>query len=242
MLYLASQSPQRSQLLRKAGVPFTVVPTTCDEDTIQAPAAQLLALDRACGKATGAQLPGATRESPCVVLGADTVVALGREVLGKPSDRADARRILGLLQGTTHSVITGHCCQLIGADGGVQKEARGVAIARVTMRSMSADEIAAYVDSGESDNRAGAYAIQETADRYVVDLEGSFDTVVGLSLSTVARLWREVADCPLPGWVPLVGPGSGAHRALPGSGAHRALPGSGAHRTLPGSGGYRVQP
>jgi len=215
VLYLASQSPQRNQLLRRAGVPFAVVPTACDEAAISAPAAQLLALDRACGKALGAKLDGVDRGAPCVVLGVDTVVALGREVLGKPSDRADARRILALLQGTTHSVITGHCCVLVGADGTPLKEARGVAIARVTMRSMSADEIAAYVASGESDGRAGAYAIQETADRYVVDLEGSFDTVVGLSLSTVALLWREVADGPLPGWVPLIGPGSGKHRVLP---------------------------
>ena len=215
MLYLASQSPQRSQLLRKAGVPFAVVPSDCDEETISAPAAQVLALDRACGKAAGARLAPASGNEPRVVLGADTVVALGREVIGKPADRADARRILGRLQGTTHSVITGHCCRLVGGDGATLKEARGVAIARVTMRSMSSDEIAAYVDSGESDGRAGAYAIQETADRYVVDLEGSFDTVVGLSLSTVARLWREVADCPLPGWVPPIGPGSGAHRTVP---------------------------
>lgn len=215
MLYLASRSPQRSQLLRKAGVPFAVVPSACDEAAITAPAAQLLALDRACGKAAEARLAEVRRDGPCVVLGADTVVALGREVLGKPADRADARRILGLLQGTTHSVITGHCCRLVDLDGTALKEARGVAIARVTMRSMSADEIADYVASGESDDRAGAYAIQETADRYVVDLEGSFDTVVGLSLSTVARLWREVADSPLPGWVPPIGPGSGGHRVLP---------------------------
>jgi septum formation protein len=214
VLYLASRSPQRSQLLRKASVPFTVVPSTCDEAAIDAPAAQLLALDRACGKAAGADLAGRDRAAPCVVLGADTVVALGRQAIGKPADRADARRILGMLQGTTHSVITAHCCLLLAADGSRVKEARGVAIARVTMRSMTPAEIDAYVATGESDDRAGAYAIQETGDRYVVDLEGSHDTVVGLSLATVARLWREVADSPLPGYVPPTGPGSGPHRVI----------------------------
>lgn len=214
MIFLASQSPQRTMLLKRAGVPHVVVPSRCDEERITAPAAQILAIDRAAAKASGADLGGHDRSPPCVVLGADTVVALGKDIIGKPVDRADAVAILTRLQGTTHSVITGHCCQLLGRDGAVLKEARGLAIAKVTMRGMTPEEIAAYVASGESDGRAGAYAIQQTADRYIVDLEGGFDTVVGLHIDTVARLYRELNDIPLPGYIPSKGPGSGKYPIL----------------------------
>ncbi len=211
MIFLASQSPQRTMLLNRAGVPHVVVPSRCDEDLITSPTAQILAIDRAAAKALGANLDGYDRAPPCVILGADTVVALGNEIIGKPRDRADAVAILGRIQGTTHTVITGHCCLLLDAAGAVIKEARGLAIAKVTMRHMTPEEIADYVASGESDGRAGAYAIQETADRYVVDLEGGFDTVVGLHIDTLARLYREIIDIPLPGYIPTKGPGSGKY-------------------------------
>jgi septum formation protein len=211
VIFLASQSPQRTMLLNRSGVPHVVVPTRCDEDSITSPAAPILAIDRAAGKAHGADLGSYDRSPPCVVVGADTVIALGKEIIGKPRDRADAAAILGRIQGTTHSVITGHCCLLLDAGGAVLKEARGLALAKVTIRSMSPEEIAAYVASGESDGRAGAYAIQESADRYVVDLEGGFDTVVGLHIDTVARLYRELIDTPLPGYIPTKGPGSGKY-------------------------------
>lgn len=214
MLYLASSSPQRTRLLAEADVPHVVVAATVDESTISAPAIQILALDRAAAKARTADLTGKSKAAPCVVLGADTVVGLGKEMFGKPRDRADAVAILSRLQGTTHTVVTGHCLLLLDAAGTVQREARGLAIAKVTMRHMSADDIQAYVDSGESDGRAGAYAIQENGDRFVVDLEGGFDTVVGLHLDTVSRLWRECTDSPLPGYIPAKGPGSGSYPAV----------------------------
>lgn len=215
VLYLASTSPQRTRLLADAGVPHVVVPSSAKEEEITAPAAQVLALDRAAAKARGAELGTFSRAAPCVVLGADTVVGLGKEVLGKPRDRAHAAEILGKLQGSTHQVVTGHCCLLLDGAGMVVREARGLAIARVTMRHMDSDEIAAYIASGEADGRAGAYAIQESGDRYVVDLQGGFDTVVGLHIDTVARLWRECTDGPLPGYVPSKGPGSGHYPVLP---------------------------
>jgi len=195
VIHLASQSPQRAMLLAKAGVAFVVVPTTADEDAISASAPTALALERARAKALAAVLPDAQGE--VVVLGADTVVALGRDLFGKPHDRADAVRILGRLSGTTHQVITGHHL-VLRVGGQITAEASGVAVAKVTMRAMSAAEIAAYVDSGESDHRAGAYAIQETGDRFVVDVQGNFETVVGLQVATVARLYRELTDRALP--------------------------------------------
>jgi septum formation protein len=196
VLLLASRSPQRAELLREAGVPFTVIASTCDEERITAANPQVLAVERARAKAREAQRP----PGACVVLGADTVVALGNETFGKPHDRADAARILGRLQGTTHTVITGHCCIAFDAAGNETASAAGIALARVTMRAMRADEIAAYIATGEADQAAGAYAIQKNGDRFVADVQGGRGTVIGLHLGTVARLFREVTDHELPGY------------------------------------------
>lgn len=190
VIYLASQSPQRAMLLERAGVPFTVVASIGDEETVISDRPQLLALDRAQVKARGATLPP---NANGVILGADTVVSLGMTIFGKPSDDADAARILHALQGTTHTVLTGH--HLIRVSNGIlSTEASGISLARVTMRTLSAQDINDYLATGEHRGRAGAYAIQETGDRFVVDLQGSWGTVVGLSVSTVAKLYRELTD------------------------------------------------
>jgi septum formation protein len=193
VLYLASRSPQRAMLLTRAGIAFTVVDSTCDEESVSFPNPQVLALERARAKAAAAILSADQRASkPAVVLGADTVVALGQQIFGKPADRADAVRILSQLQGTTHTVYTGHCC--LRMDAGNQGEASRIAMTRVTMRSMSPQDIESYVASGESDGRAGAYAIQETGDRFVAELQGSWDTVVGLNVAMSARLYMECTE------------------------------------------------
>ncbi len=211
MIFLASQSQQRARLLRKAGVRFAVVMSECNEEVIQHPQPQVLAVERARGKARGARvdqvisrhLPALSDPgSPEVILAADTIAALGTTIVGKPRDEADAIRILTLLQGTTHTVVTGHCCLQLDGKGGILGEAMGVALARVTMRSMSPDEIRSYVETGEGARCSGGYAIQETGDRFIVDLQGSWDTVVGLHIGTVARLYRECTDTPLPGYDP----------------------------------------
>lgn len=190
VLYLASRSPQRALLLNRAGIVFTVVDSTCDEETVDFPDPLVLARERARAKAAGAVLSVSQRANkPAVVLGADTVVALGGQVFGKPANRADAVRILGLLQGTTHAVHTGHCCRRV--DDGPPHEACGIAMTHVTMRAMSRQEIEDYVGSGESEGRAGAYAIQETGDRFVTELQGAWDTVVGLHVAMTARLYHE---------------------------------------------------
>jgi septum formation protein len=180
-------------LLRRAGITFTVVDSACDEESVSFPNPQVLALERARAKAKGAVLTGEQRDVvPAVVLGADTVVALGSQVFGKPKDRADAAAMLGQLQGTTHTVYTGHCC--VRVDAGHDGEAARIAMTRVTMKPMSPGEIEAYVASGESDGRAGAYAIQETGDRFVAELQGGWDTVVGLNIAMCARLFMECTE------------------------------------------------
>lgn len=181
-------------LLQRAGISFTVVEHRCDEDAIAAPRPDVLALERARAKARAARLSPAQLTASSLVLGADTVVALGNAEIGKPKDRADAVRLLSQLQGTTHSVFTGHACVQFGPDGAVVSEAARIAVAQVTMRPLTATEIETYVASGESDGRAGAYAIQETGDRFVTDLKGGWDTVVGLNIAMTARLYREITE------------------------------------------------
>lgn len=189
MLYLASRSYQRALLLQRSGIRFVVVDSACDEETVWFSDPMTLALERARAKAAAAVLTAEQRaDAPSVILGADTVVALDSQIFGKPADDADAVRILGQLQGTTHTVYTGHCC--LRMDAGQRQEAAQVAMTHVTMRGMTPQDIQAYVASGESAGRAGAYAIQETADRYVTGLQGSWDTVVGLNVAMTADLYR----------------------------------------------------
>lgn len=201
VIYLASLSPQRVMLLRRAGISFTQVKSRCDEDAIVAPRPDLLALERSRAKARGAVLTPDQIRTSSVALGADTVVALGNTIVDKPVDRADAVRLLSLIQGTTHSVFTGHALALFKPDGSVVEAAR-IAVAQVTMRPLSLAEIEAYVATGESDGRAGAYAIQETGDRFVTDLKGGWDTVVGLNVAMTARLFRELTEAWPEGYSP----------------------------------------
>jgi len=180
-LVLASSSPRRQQLLRAAGVVFDVIapPLPEPEDVVQhlPPARQAEALAYFKARAV-ADLHGKRR-----VLGADTIVAADGEVLGKPADRRDAERMLRRLSGTRHAVITGVALLLPGGRRWI-----GSATTYVTMRPMTDAEIDGYLASGEWAGKAGAYAIQETADRFVVGLEGSFSNVVGLPVELVERL------------------------------------------------------
>jgi len=183
-LVLASASPRRRALLAAAGLRFDVIVAGVGEEiapgTRPADAARDLAARKA--RAVAAGLGGA----PALVLGADTVVALddGR-LLDKPGDRDEAEAHLRALSGTTHSVITGVC--LKEWPGGAEELFHGET--RVTMRRLAEAEIGAYADSGEGIDKAGGYAIQETGDRFVTAVAGSFSNVVGLPVEEVlARL------------------------------------------------------
>ncbi len=180
MLVLASASERRRELLVRLGVEFEVVTSGADETAPQGMAADEVACVIARRKALSV---APSRDEP--VLGADTiVVAADGEILGKPADAADARRILAKLSGTTHRVVTGVC---LATDRG-RRVATESCSTSVTMRPLDDDEIAAYVATGECFDKAGAYAIQETADRFVTRLDGSFTNVVGLPLELVARM------------------------------------------------------
>ena len=185
-LILASASPRRRELLSRVGDPFRVIVPDADEsfDPGEPPerVAETLAQRKAASVAAGL--------SKGIVIAADTVVAVGGEILGKPRDRDDAIAILSRLSGTRHAVITGVCVMDAASRRSVLDHER----TWVTMRRMSPEEIRAYVASGEADGKAGAYAIQETGDRYVERLEGDFDNVVGLPVRLVERLLRRLRE------------------------------------------------
>lgn len=192
-LVLASASPRRRELLRAAGVAFSVEPADVDEDLNAFSDPEVAAVELALRKARAA-VAVRQRASAAVVLGADTIVAVQRDgrwsLLGKPVDSEDALRMLGLLSGTRHLVVTG--VALVRTSDGAQRT--GVERTFVTMREIAAAERAAYVASGEWQGKAGGYAIQETADRFVERLEqGGFDNVVGLPVALVLRLLEELA-------------------------------------------------
>src|SRR5437016_1896076 len=177
MLVLASRSPRRSEILRQAGIPFTVRATEVDETpgTAEPPADYVRRLAALKAQA----VPLAAGE---IVLGADTMVVAGNQMLGKPADAADARRMLGLLSGRRHEVITGIC--LRRADG---ESVCDHAVTAVWFAAMSDREIADYVASGEPMDKAGAYAIQGLASKFIERIEGCYFNVVGLPVALVYR-------------------------------------------------------
>ena len=187
-LLLASASPRRRELLAQLGVSFRVVAVDIDESPLPGEAPRDLVLRLACGKAERAL---ADSETGQWVLGADTVVAVGKQILGKPADAAEAAAMLERLSGRAHTVHSG----LALARSGFATRVAAVRT-RVWMRDIAADEIAAYLATGEPLGKAGAYAIQGRAAAFVRCLAGSFSNVVGLPLFELDAMLREIPDPP----------------------------------------------
>src|ERR1035438_6722695 len=197
MLVLASASPRRRELLAQAGFSFEVHPAHIPEDPNpnEDPIAYVIRIARSKAQAVFAQLSANPvnhgPESPLVVLGADTTVTLDNRILGKPSDPADAARILRLLSGRTHRVITG--VALVTADA----TEIAAEITAVRFLTLSDQEIAAYIATGEPMDKAGAYAIQGRAARWIPRIQGDYFNVVGLPIALVSTL-LESSRFPLP--------------------------------------------
>ena len=182
-LILASASPRRSELLRQAGFAFSVRAADVDEGVRPGEDAVRLALRLAVSKAAAIAETVLEKDAGDVILGADTVVeAPDGELLGKPADAADAARMLRLLDGTTHRVVTGVCCR------SAERIEVAAAVTYVTFLSLGEAEIAAYVASGEPHGKAGAYAIQGRAARWTSRILGEYSNVVGLPLATVTTM------------------------------------------------------
>ncbi len=187
MLILASRSPRRRRLLRLLGVRFAVRPARISETTRpgESPDACAVRLAREKALAVASRLPRSRRER-ALILAADTVVVIGGTILGKPRDEADARRMLRLLSGRTHRVVTGVAVWR----GSGRRLLSGRSVTQVTFLPLSRADIARYVATGEPMDAAGAYAIQGLASAFIPRIEGSYSNVVGLPLDLVARLLR----------------------------------------------------
>ncbi len=182
-LILASASPRRKELLRLLGIPYRVIPALGEEQAVSAlpwETVERLSAQKACEVAR--------RYPDCRVLGADTVVAFGEEIFGKPADEQDAYRMLRRLQGNTHQVYTGVTLFKINRDG--KEEARTFhEKTDVEVYPMSDREIWAYIRTGEPMDKAGAYGIQGSFCLYVKGIRGDYQNVVGLPVS---RLYDEM--------------------------------------------------
>ena len=192
MLVLASASPRRRELLAQAGFAFQVHPAHIPEDPLpgEDPVAYVTRLAREKAQAVHRELaranpkPEKSPETNLVVLGADTTVTLDNTILGKPEDAADAARILRLLSGRTHRVITGVA---VVTESGAEVAAEAT---EVTFLALSDAEIAAYVATGEPMDKAGAYGIQGRAARWIPRIEGCYFNVMGLPLARVSAMLK----------------------------------------------------
>jgi septum formation protein len=183
MLWLASRSPRRSELLQRLAIPFQVVdldvPEVRGADEPAHDYVRRVALDKA-----RAGLAAVRAGDPAArVLGADTEVVLGQRVFGKPVDADDAAAMLQALSGQAHEVVT--ALALVDAAGGERVE---TVVSKVRFAPLEAATIAAYVATGEPMGKAGAYAIQGLAESFVQHLEGSYSGVMGLPLYQTAQL------------------------------------------------------
>lgn len=186
-LILASSSPRRAEILRDAGIPFSVLSSAVDETLLPGETAGDLVSRLAAAKA---DLVAARAVGPAIIIAADTVVALDGMILGKPRTSHDARQMLEKLSGRTHSVITG--VALVRLPDVERREF--TEITQVHFTALSEDEIVSYLSSGEPFDKAGAYAIQGIAGRFIPRIDGCYFNVVGLPL---AHLCRELASL---GW------------------------------------------
>ncbi|WP_047491374.1 nucleoside triphosphate pyrophosphatase [Terriglobus sp. TAA 43] len=181
-IILASASPRRRELLTQIGVDFTVVTADIDETPLPGEDHRTYTLRLAEEKARAVL----AKHPDSIVIGADTTVTLNGELLGKPKDAADAQRMLTLLQGNTHEVTTSIAVLT------TTETLTAAETTRVTFAAITPEQIAGYIASGEPMDKAGAYAIQGIAARWIPRIEGDYFNVVGLPLATLSRLLAKV--------------------------------------------------
>lgn len=191
-IILASASPRRRELLTQIGFDFTVMPSDVEENPVST-LPQDIVIELSKEKARDVwekigQGDGDGGEADCLVISADTVVAIDGEILGKPEDEADAVRMLGLLSGKEHQVYTGVTLVWIDEEG-KQKEYSFYVCTNVVMYRMSRAQIFTYVQSGEPMDKAGAYGVQGKAAAFIKAIRGEYSNVVGLP---VGRLYQEM--------------------------------------------------
>jgi septum formation protein len=182
-LILASSSPRRAELLESAGFTFTTMPADVDE-TLQAgetASDYVLRVARAKARTVAATEPA----RGAVVLAADTAVVMGTRIMGKPRDGEDAESMLSALSGNVHEVLTGVVVK------SEKRELVDLVTTRVHFLRLSPADLAWYIATGEPDGKAGAYAIQGCAARFIDWIDGSWSNVVGLPIATVNRMLKD---------------------------------------------------
>jgi septum formation protein len=199
MLILASASPRRQELLRAAGIAFIAQPADIDERLLPGESPQAYSERLAREKA----LAVFQMRTQDYVLGADTIVVVDNQILGKPRDEDDAARMLRLLAGRTHTVITGVCVasSFLATPDNVKADSKQHIVSAniqtasestlVTMTEISEDEIRDYIATGEPMDKAGAYAIQGIASRWIPRIEGDYSNVVGLPIAMVYSMLKK---------------------------------------------------
>ena len=196
-IYLASQSPRRSQLLQQMGVDHTILVANTDGDIHEdAEAIEVVLQGEAprdyVQRVTGLKLDAAVARlarrglADAPVLTSDTTVALGTEILGKPADAAEAVAMLSQLSGQTHEVLTA-----VALQQGTQR-LQALCVSNVRFMPMSAAQIQAYVESGEPFGKAGAYGVQGLAAAMIEHIEGSYSGIMGLPVFETAQLLRQI--------------------------------------------------
>lgn len=187
-IVLASASPRRQEILRALGVEFDILATGLDEEAIQAESPRARIMKIAAAKAAAAYdavvvtIPD-PNESPRLIIAADTEVILDGEIFGKPADRTQATQMLGRLSGQTHEVITALALKSVpGGEIWIHAEKT-----EVTFEKLTDEFIAAYLATGEADDKAGAYGIQGMGGRLIAGFNGSISNVIGLPLKTLAE-------------------------------------------------------
>jgi len=187
-LVLASSSPRRAEILTSLGIPFVVDPADVPEEIRPGESARDAVSRLAADKAAHV----AARHPDSWVLAADTLVLVGETILGKPRDDLDARRMLGLLAGREHRVVTAVRVKR-GADAGRER----IETSEVRIAPMSPEEILWYVATGEPGDKAGAYAVQGLGSRFIESVSGSYSNVMGLPARSVYLLLKESGDASL---------------------------------------------
>lgn len=185
-IILGSQSPRRKELLENAGIEFEIL--TADGEEIVDENLSFHQVVESLAQQKNQQVS----ENPAcpddaVVITADTMVVCDGEIMGKPKNDEDARRMLGMLSGNTHSVLTGYC--ILDRENG--KKASGVAETKVKFRDLDEEEIEKYIKTGEPKDKAGAYGIQLRASMFVEEIHGDYFNIVGLPVEKICKLLKE---------------------------------------------------
>ena len=184
-LILASASPRRSELLREAGYRFSVVQPPLQEPDERHPHVDVASYAESLAFFKASSI--ADHHPDATILAADTITVLGNEIFGKPIDRADAARTLRALSGTLHSVITGVALLHPQTERRLIDHAASI----VRVRALNNSMIEAYLDTGQWQGKAGAYGIQDQADPFVENVDGSFTNVVGLPMELLGKMFKE---------------------------------------------------